>query len=148
MPLLFSLGLHTSLKAISDRLLITEKIFAFLDDIHLVCRPNRVAAVHEIVHQELQRHTNIDIHVGRRRFGIAVARTAAVRVQDPRLEGRPGDPSFRARHEGVGRAVGRDECAAKFLEKKTEFHNGTARAGFASRPGAALKVARRRTLNW
>ena len=92
MQLLFSLGLHTSLKAISDRLLITEKIFAFLDDIYLVCPPNRVAAVYEIVRQELQRHTNIDIHCGKTKIwnrsgekpcGVDQL-TAAARVQDPR----------------------------------------------------------------
>ena len=62
MQLPFSLGVHKSLKSISDRLLNSEKCFAFLDDIYLVCRPNRVAAVFEVARQELQRHTNIDIH--------------------------------------------------------------------------------------
>ena len=36
---IFSLGLHKSLKSISDRLLSTKKVFVFLDDICLVCRP-------------------------------------------------------------------------------------------------------------
>ena len=96
MPLLFNLGLHTSLKSISDPLLITENFFAFLDDIYLVCRPNRVAAVYEIIRQKLQRHTNIDIHSGKTKMwnrsgekpsgekpsGVDQL-TAAARVQDP-----------------------------------------------------------------
>ena len=116
MPLLFSLGLHTSLKSISDRLMITEKNFAFLDDIYLVCRPDRVVAVCEIVRQELQRHTNIDIHCGKtkiwNRSGEKLSGvdqlTAAARVQDPRdrVEGRCGAPSFRARYESPWCAVG------------------------------------------
>ena len=84
MPLLFSLGLHTSLKPISDRLLI-------ISGRHLVCRPNRVAAVYEIVRKELQRRTNIDIHCGKTKIwnrsgekpsGVDQL-TAAARVQDP-----------------------------------------------------------------
>ena len=105
-----------SLKSISDRLLITEKNFAFLDDFYLVCRPNRVAAVYETVRQELQRHTNIDVHCGKTKIwnrsgekpsGVDQL-TAAARVQDPcaiRVEGRCGAPSFRARYESPWRAV-------------------------------------------
>ena len=134
MPLLFSLGLHTSLKSISDRLLTTEKIFAFLDDIYLVCRPNRVAAVCEIVRQELQRHTNIDIHCGKTKIwnrsgekpsGVDQL-TVAARVQDPRAIVWRGDQEIPVSEQGMkvlGVPLGRDEYAAKFLEKKTEHHD-------------------------
>ena len=64
MPLLFSLGLHKSLTSVSDKLLTSERIFAFLDDIYLVCHPKWVEAVCEIVRQELRRHANID-HSGK-----------------------------------------------------------------------------------
>ena len=60
MPLLFSLGLHKSLTSVSDKLLASEKIFAFLSDIYLVCHPERV-----VVRQELQMHANIDVHSGK-----------------------------------------------------------------------------------
>ena len=42
MPLLFSFGLHRSLCAVSDRLLPTERLLAFLDDLHVICSPERV----------------------------------------------------------------------------------------------------------
>ena len=57
MPLL-SLGLHKS------RLLDSERIFAFLDGIHLVCHPEWVEAVYNIVRQELRRHANMDMSIG------------------------------------------------------------------------------------
>ena len=134
MPLLFNLGLHTSLKSISDRLLITEKIFAFLDDIYLVCRPNRVAAVYEIVRQKLQRHTNIDIHSGKTKIwnrsgekpsGVDQL-TAAARVQDPCAIVWRGDLELPVSEQGMkvlGVPLGRDENATRFLEKKTEHHD-------------------------
>ena len=55
MPLLFSLGLAQESHSVSNRLLASEKIFAFLDDIYLVCHQDRVEAVYEIVRQELRR---------------------------------------------------------------------------------------------
>ena len=134
MPLLFSLGLHTSLKSISDRLLITKKIFAFLDDIYLVCRPNRVAAVYEIVRQELQRHTNIDIHRGKTKIwnrsgekpsGVDQL-TQPARVQDPRAIVWRGAAELPVSEQGMkvlGVPLGREEYANRFLEKKTEHHD-------------------------
>ena len=134
MPLLFSLGLHASLKSISDRLLITEKIFAFLDDMYLVCRPDRVVAVYEIVRQELQRHTNIDIHCGKTKIwnrsgekpsGVDQL-TAAARVQDPRAIVWRGDAELPVSEQGMkvlGVPLGREEYAIRFLEKKTEHHD-------------------------
>ena len=47
MPLLFSLGLHSSLCAIRDRLLPSERLLAFLDDIYVICSPDQVVALQE-----------------------------------------------------------------------------------------------------
>ena len=115
MPLLFSLGLHKSLISVSDRLLASERIFAFLDDIYLVCHPERVEAVCEIVRQEFRRQANIDIHSVKtkiwNRSGVTpkgVDRlTEEAQSARPRrhcVEGRPGHPSLSTRHEGVRRA--------------------------------------------
>ena len=45
MPMLFALGQHGALLAIQERLLEGERVFAFLDDIYVVCMPERVADV-------------------------------------------------------------------------------------------------------
>ena len=58
MPMLFALGQHRALEAVQRRLRDNEKLFAFLDDVYLVCTPNRVADVLAILAQELQRHAH------------------------------------------------------------------------------------------
>ena len=108
MPLLFSLGLHKSLTSVSDRLLASERIFAFLDDIYLVCHPEQVEAVYEIVRQELRRHANIDIHSGKTKIwnrsrSVDRASTSA-RPRRSCVEGNPGHSSLSTRHEGARRA--------------------------------------------
>ena len=65
MPMLFALGQHSALLAIQARLLVNERVFAYLDDIHAVCRPERCGAVFTILQQELQSHA-----MGKRRSGI------------------------------------------------------------------------------
>ena len=49
MPTLYSLGQHGALEAIAGRLLPSERLFAFLDDLYIVCRPERVVDVYNIV---------------------------------------------------------------------------------------------------
>ena len=45
MPMLLSLGQHPALEAAQRRLRDTAKLFAHLDDVVFVCRPDRVAEV-------------------------------------------------------------------------------------------------------
>ena len=65
MPLLFSLGLHRALCAVRDRFLLSERLLAFLDDICVICSPDRVVSVH-VVHvalqEELWAHSRIHVH--------------------------------------------------------------------------------------
>ena len=42
-----------------------EKLFAFLDDLTVVCRPDRVRDVMNIISQELQAHGHISVHHGK-----------------------------------------------------------------------------------
>ena len=45
--------------------LASEKVFAFLDDMHVICAPHRVFEVHRILDGELQNHTQISLHHGK-----------------------------------------------------------------------------------
>ena len=45
MPMLFALGQHPALLAIQARLLVNERVFAYLDDIYAVCHPERWGSV-------------------------------------------------------------------------------------------------------
>ena len=63
MPALFALGLHQALVAVQAGLLPSERLLAFLDDIHVVCAPERVADIH--------RHARISVHKARLNSGTA-----------------------------------------------------------------------------
>ena len=65
MPMLFALGQHQALEAVQSRLRDGEKLFAFLDDVYLVCSPGQVADVLKIVEEELMAHANISLHLGK-----------------------------------------------------------------------------------
>ena len=65
MPLLFSLGQHAAEEAISRRLRPGERLFAFLDDIWFVTKPERVGDVHNLAERELWREAGIEVHTGK-----------------------------------------------------------------------------------
>ena len=49
MPMLFSLGQHRALVAVQSKLNEDEKLFAFLDDVYVICRPTRVQEVFQLL---------------------------------------------------------------------------------------------------
>ena len=65
MPMLFSLGEHPALEAIQRRLIDGEKLLAYLDDVTVICSPERVRAVLTIIGEELARHAQVSIHHGK-----------------------------------------------------------------------------------
>ena len=65
MPALFSLGQHAALEAIAAELLPTERLCAFLDDIYVLCRPERVKTVYGIVARHLYTYTGIQLNQGK-----------------------------------------------------------------------------------
>ena len=54
MSLLFCLGQHPELTAVSAQLETGEKLFAYLDYLYFVCRPERVGAAHSLLERHLQ----------------------------------------------------------------------------------------------
>ena len=65
MPMLFCLGMHPSLMAAQERLRFGERIFAFLDDVCIVCLLGRVETVVSILAAELWAHAQIQVHKGK-----------------------------------------------------------------------------------
>ena len=65
MPFLFALGLHRALTGVRERLLASEKDFAFLDDVYVIWTPHRVLEVHRMLEEELQNHAQISLHHGK-----------------------------------------------------------------------------------
>ena len=65
MPLLFSLGQHRALVAVQAQLKEGERLFAFFDDIYVVCSSARVGEVYAILDKALREKTGINIHQGK-----------------------------------------------------------------------------------
>ena len=64
MPLLFSLGIHDALHA-SQQGLGSKHLMAFHDDVYVVTLPHRVAQPFSVVLEQLRRHSNIRVHLGK-----------------------------------------------------------------------------------
>ena len=65
MPALFALGQHNALVTLQLRLSPHERLFAFLDDIYVVCSPDRVLPIFQALEIELWVHSRIQIHQGK-----------------------------------------------------------------------------------
>ena len=63
--MLYSLGQHAALQSVQDAFLPGEQLFAFLDDIYVVCLPERVAPIHKLLEQALEEYARIQVHLGK-----------------------------------------------------------------------------------
>ena len=64
MPMLYSLGQHEALLSVQDSLLPDEKLFAYLDDLYVVC-PERVVPIFKLFACALEEHARIQVHLGK-----------------------------------------------------------------------------------
>ena len=64
-PLLFSVGQHDALSAIHEGMRVHERLFAYLNDIWLVSKPERVGDLHNSAERELWGRARIRIHAGK-----------------------------------------------------------------------------------
>ena len=134
MPLLFALGLHRALRAVRERLEQSEMVFAFLDDVYVICSPRRVLQVHQILEEELLNHAQISVHYGKTQVwnrggvpppGMDILTRAARRLKPEAVVWR-GDTSLPRCQQGVkilGVPVGQPEFVVSFLERKSEEHS-------------------------
>ena len=130
MPMLFSLGQHNALRAVQARLQEGELIFAYLDDVYIVCSPERVSAIYAILLEELWRHARIRIHHGKtqvcnrsgnRPFACDVLDRAA-RALDPEFTTVWRGPA----HQGtviLGTPLGHEDFVRAQLEHIVDEHN-------------------------
>ena len=65
MPLLLSLGQHPASEAVNRQLRAGELLFAFLDDVYVVCSPARVGVIHTLLENALWGHACIQVHAGK-----------------------------------------------------------------------------------
>ena len=67
MPLLFSLAIHNCLEEAKREMLSGEFLFAFLDDIYVVCSQARVRTVFNLLSEKLFAGAGIRLHTGKTR---------------------------------------------------------------------------------
>ena len=137
MPLLFSLGQHAALAAANARLEGGERLFAYLDDIYVICSPRRVLEVHRVLQEELWAHARIRIHHGKTQLwnqggsepaGV-VELTVAARLVEPDAVVWKSDPEFPLSQNGLrvlGAPIGHplyivDQLASKSAEHELLF---------------------------
>ena len=128
MPALFSLGQHDALEAVKAELLPTEKLCAFLDDVYVVCRPERVSAVYAVVERCLFEHTGIRLNAGKTKVynkgGVKPNGVDALQPPEPDAERVwVGDHSLPEEQQGVvvlGSPVGTQRFAEAHSKEKLE----------------------------
>ena len=64
MPALFCLALHIALNHIHTRLPRGAYVLAYLDDIYVVCEPDDVANIYDLVQTTLRDTCHIDVNIG------------------------------------------------------------------------------------
>ena len=120
MPLLFSLAQHAALVATQEQLRPGEFLFAFLDDIYIVCLPDRVGDIHAVLQEELYRHARISIHLGKTKvWNSGGEEPEACAVWR-------GDPTLPVALQGVkilGTPVGHEAFILHNLAEKTAAHS-------------------------
>ena len=65
MPMLYALGQHGALLSLQDFLLPHEHLFAYLDDIYVVCLPDRVGPIFKHLQEALDQYARIQVHLGK-----------------------------------------------------------------------------------
>ena len=67
MPLLFALGIHDALHRVQAKLGDGAYLCVFLDDIYVICDPDRVREIYDMLSAELDDHAEIQLNTGKTR---------------------------------------------------------------------------------
>ena len=67
MPLLFSLGIQNALEEVRQSLEEGEWLFAFLDDVYVLCSLERTRIIHDLLAETLGERAGIRMHTGETR---------------------------------------------------------------------------------
>ena len=97
MPLLFSIAMHPSPVSTGDLLREGEKLFAFLDDVYLICKPERVLEVFRLIENALWIHSRIRVHCGKTQLWNRSGTTPGFEPRCSRVARRPSFATGRRR---------------------------------------------------
>ena len=118
---------------VSEELLDSERLFAFMDDVYVCCGPDRVEDIHQSMEREMWDHARIQLHQGKtqlwNRGGTAPqgweTMTAVARVDDPTAVLWKGDPSLPPSQQGLrilGTPLGHPEYVRNQPRRVSESH--------------------------
>ena len=62
MPLLFSIGIQQALEEVAAAMLPGEQLSAFLEDVYMLCQPDRVGPLYKLLEEALLRNAGIHLH--------------------------------------------------------------------------------------
>ena len=147
MPL-YQLGQHAALQSVQDAFLPREYLLANLDDIYVVCSPERVAPIHKLLEQALEECARIQVHLGKQCGTVAdtfppgcEALQVAAEIADPDARVWKGDePSHERGIHVLGIPVGHVNFVQAQLQSTTEKHRNPLRTVAVS-AGSAERVA-------
>ena len=132
MPMLFALGQHQALRSVQQFFRRDERLFAYLDDIYVVCAPERVGVIHARIEVDLWEFARIQVHLGKtqvwNRGGHyppgCTQLQAAAQVVDPNARVWCGDGEFEVQGLRVlGIPIGNPAFVRSELRKKTVLHS-------------------------
>ena len=116
--------------SVARQLNADEEVFAFLDDIYVICSPARVGDIHFLLQQELWRHSRISLHLGKTQVWnrVGFEPPACAELQQAAEEADPDAVVWKGSQEvpraerGVkilGTPVGDPEYVKAMLSRKT-----------------------------
>ena len=125
MPALFALGLHDTLAKVKANMQRGEHLFAYLDDIYVVCRPDRAKAVFELIERTLSAHTGVHCNMGKTRvWNRGGVEPPGVRELGPEVwVGGAERPAEQRGVKVLGTPLGTAEYATALGKKRYEKQN-------------------------
>ena len=122
MPLLYALGQHKALVNIAAQLKESEKLLAFLDDIYVVCQPDRVGIIFETIKVELWDHAKIRINDGKTKVwnSAGIVPEGIESLGDDVWKGSSILPDFERGLNILGTPIGTEAYVKAVLRKKLD----------------------------
>jgi hypothetical protein len=127
MPALFALGQHPALHSVSSQLRAGEHFFAFLDDVYLVCPPDRARTLFDAIRAALLHHCGIQVHMGKTKaWNRGGAEPPGMRelgtAEDSVWVGGPDTEPQRRGLVVLGTPIGHDEFIQQHMNKVVAEH--------------------------
>ena len=131
-PLLFCVGQHSALQEVQHSLRPSEHLFAFLDDLYVVSKPDRVGEIYRTMQESLWAHAGIRIHGGKTRVwnsagvkpDICDALQRIAQASDPNAQVWRGSelPPTMQGMKVLGTPLGHPDYVATYLEGMRRKH--------------------------